>query len=37
MFEGEISKAQRETLKLTKSKNRRITIEDKIVSNFEEE
>lgn len=36
-FEGKISKAQRETLKLTKSKNRRITIEDKIVSNFEEE
>ena len=36
-FEGEISKAQKETLKLTKSKNRRITIEDKIVNSFEAE
>jgi len=36
-FEGEISKAQRETLKLTKSKNRRITIEDKIINSFEAE
>jgi flagellar motor protein MotB len=36
-FEGEISKAQRETLKLTKSKNRRITIEDKIINNDEAE
>jgi flagellar motor protein MotB len=36
-FEGEISKEQRETLKLTKSKNRRITIEDKIINNFEAE
>ena len=36
-FEGKISNAQSETLKLTKSKNRRITIEDKIVSSFEEE
>ena len=36
-FEGEISKAQRETLKLTKSKNRRITIEDKVINKFEAE
>jgi len=36
-FEGEISNAQRETLKLTKSKNRRITIEDKIINNFDTE
>ncbi|MGD8641716.1 MAG: flagellar motor protein MotB [Gammaproteobacteria bacterium] len=36
-FEGEISTAQRQTLKLTKSKNRRITIEDKIVNKFEAE
>jgi flagellar motor protein MotB len=36
-FEGKISKAQRETLRLTKSKNRRITIEDKIINNFEAE
>jgi len=36
-FEGEISKAQKETLKLTKSKNRRITIEDKIINTFETE
>lgn len=34
-FEGTISKAQREILKLSKSKNRRITIEDKIMSNLE--
>lgn len=31
-FEGKITKAQRETLKLTKAKNRRITIEDKIIN-----
>ena len=36
-FEGEVSQAQRETLKLTKSKNRRITIEDKIINKFEAE
>jgi flagellar motor protein MotB len=36
-FEGNISKAQRETLKLTKSKNRRITIEDTVINNFEAE
>ena len=36
-FEGNISKVQRETLKNTKSKNRRITIEDKIISNFDQE
>ena len=36
-FDGKISKAQRETLKATKSKNRRITIEDTIISNFETE
>ena len=33
-FEGKISKTQRETLKLTKSKNRRITIEDTIMNNL---
>lgn len=31
-FEGRISKIQRETLKQTKSKNRRITIEDTIIN-----
>jgi len=36
-FEGRISKAQRETLKITKSKNRRITIEDTIINRFEAE
>ena len=36
-FEGRISKAQRETLKTTKSKNRRITIEDTIINRFEAE
>jgi flagellar motor protein MotB len=36
-FEGKISKAQQETLKLTKSKNRRITIEDTVINNFEAE
>jgi len=35
VFEGKISKAQSETLRLTKSKNRRITIEDKIISTLE--
>jgi len=35
VFEGKISKTQRETLKMTKSKNRRITIEDKTVSTLE--
>ena len=37
IFEGKLSKTQRETLKLTKSKNRRITIEDKIINNYESE
>ena len=36
-FEGRISKAQKETLKTTKSKNRRITIEDTIINRFEAE
>jgi len=36
-FEGKISKAQKETLKLTKAKNRRITIEDTVINNFEAE
>ena len=36
-FEGKVSKAQRETLKATKSKNRRITIEDTIINNFDAE
>ena len=36
-FEGDISRAQRETLRQTKSKNRRITIEDKIINKFEAE
>ncbi|NVJ61102.1 MAG: OmpA family protein [Gammaproteobacteria bacterium] len=36
-FEGKISKAQREILRAAKSKNRRITIEDKIINNFENE
>ena len=36
-FEGNISKAQRETLKQTKSKNRRITIEDTTINTFGEE
>lgn len=34
-FKGRISKAQREALKLTKSKNRRITIEDTTINAFE--
>lgn len=34
-FEGKISKAQREALKLTKSQNRRITIEDTTTNSFE--
>lgn len=37
VFEGDISKAQREALKLTKSKNRRITIEDTTINTFETE
>lgn len=36
-FEGKISKAQRQALKLTKSKNRRITIEDTTINSFEAE
>ena len=36
-FEGKISKTQKETLKITKSKNRRITIEDTIINRFEAE
>jgi flagellar motor protein MotB len=36
-FEGKISKAQKETLKMTKAKNRRITIEDTVINNFEAE
>ena len=36
-FEGKISKAQKETLKLTKAKNRRITIEDTVINTFEAE
>ena len=36
-FEGKISNAQKETLRLTKSKNRRITIEDTVINNFEAE
>ncbi len=36
-FEGKISKAQREALRLTKSKNRRITIEDTTINTFESE
>ena len=36
-FEGAVSKAQRETLKATKSQNRRITIEDTIINNFDAE
>ena len=36
-FEGEISKAQRDALKTTKGKNRRITIEDNLVNQFEAE
>ena len=34
-FKGKISKTQREALKLTKSKNRRITIEDTTINTFE--
>ena len=37
IFEGKISKAQRQSLKLTKSKNRRITIEDTTINTFEAE
>lgn len=36
-FEGRISKAQRQALRLTKSKNRRITIEDTTINKFEAE
>ncbi len=36
-FEGQVSKAQREILRATKSKNRRITIEDTTINNFEAE
>lgn len=36
-FEGKISKAQRETLKTTKAKNRRITIEDTFINSSETE
>lgn len=36
-FEGKISKTQREALRLTKSKNRRITIEDTTINKFEAE
>jgi len=36
-FEGDISKAQKETLKTTKAKNRRITIEDTVINKFEAE
>ena len=35
-FEGNVSKAQRETLKQTKAKNRRITIEDTTVNKTED-
>ena len=34
-FEGNISKVQQQTLRSAKSKNRRITIEDKIINKFE--
>ncbi|WP_205859241.1 OmpA/MotB family protein [Pleionea sediminis] len=34
-FEGKISEAQRQTLRAAKSKNRRITIEDKIINKFD--
>lgn len=34
-FQGKISKAQRETLKAAKAKNRRITIEDKYINKFD--
>lgn len=36
-FEGRISRAQRQILRNAKAKNRRITIEDKIINKFEEE
>lgn len=36
-FEGDISRAQRETLRTAKSKNRRITIEDKYVDRLKEQ
>ena len=36
-FEGDISKAQRDMLKASKSQNRRITIEDKIISDFDKQ
>jgi flagellar motor protein MotB len=36
-FEGEISKAQKDALKATKAKNRRITIEDTVINSFEAE
>lgn len=36
-FEGEVSKAQRETLRSAKSKNRRITIEDKYVDKLKDQ
>lgn len=36
-FEGAISKAQRDALRQTKSKNRRITIEDTTINTFEAE
>ncbi|MDH5324364.1 MAG: hypothetical protein OEZ68_04285 [Gammaproteobacteria bacterium] len=34
-FEGAMSKAQRDMLRASKSQNRRITIEDKIISDFD--
>ncbi len=36
-FEGNVSKAQRDALKATKAKNRRITIEDTTTNNLEAE
>jgi flagellar motor protein MotB len=36
-FEGDISKAQKDALKATKAKNRRITIEDTVINSFEAE
>ncbi|VUD41742.1 hypothetical protein TDB9533_00551 [Thalassocella blandensis] len=36
-FEGNVSKAQRETLRAAKSKNRRITIEDKYVDKLKDQ
>ena len=37
VFKGDVSQAQLQSLRSAKAQNRRITIEDKLINNFESE